>query len=100
MHVFPCVHSCSNLILPIFLLAALKRLRASNDVEDDVEEMRAEQRAHSQEARISMLQLLRSSSLRMPLVIAVIMQLSQQFSGINAVSAPSLFSFLGDIKSC
>ncbi|CAL8113551.1 unnamed protein product [Orchesella dallaii] len=64
---------------------ALKKLRASNDVEDDVEEMKAEQRAHSQEARISMLQLLRSSSFRMPLVIAVTMQLSQQFSGINAV---------------
>jgi len=66
-------------------------------VEDDVEEMKAEQRAHGQEARISMLQLLRSSSFRMPLVIAVIMQLSQQFSGINAVSAlsPTEFSLFG-----
>lgn len=73
---------------------ALKRLRASNDIEDDVEEMKAEQRAHGQEATISMLQLLRSSSLRMPLVIAVTMQLSQQFSGINAVSTFSFFLFV------
>jgi hypothetical protein len=48
--------------------------------------MRAEQRAHAQEERISMLQLIRSPTLRMPLLIAVVMQLSQQLSGINAVS--------------
>lgn len=48
---------------------ALKRFRATTNVEEDVEEMRAEQRAHSQEERISMLQLLRSRSLRMPLLI-------------------------------
>lgn len=76
----------NKIILLIYFKTALKRLRASNDIEDDVEEMKAEQRAHGQEATISMLQLLRSSSLRMPLVIAVTMQLSQQFSGINAVS--------------
>jgi hypothetical protein len=49
--------------------------------------MRAEQRAHAQEERISMLQLIRSPTLRMPLLIAVVMQLSQQLSGINAVSS-------------
>ena len=33
-----------------------------------------------------MLELLRSSSLRMPLLVAVMMHLSQQLSGINCVS--------------
>lgn len=34
---------------------------------------------------MTILQLLSSSSLRMPLIIAVVMQLSQQLSGINAI---------------
>ncbi|XP_035705556.1 glucose transporter type 1 isoform X3 [Folsomia candida] len=77
--------------------SALKRFRATTNVEEDVEEMRAEQRAHSQEERISMLQLLRSRSLRMPLLIAVVMQLSQQLSGINAVFyfSSTLFQWAG-----
>ena len=51
-----------------------------------MEEMKAEDRAQQAEARITMAQLLRSPSLRSPLLIAIIMQLSQQLSGINAVS--------------
>lgn len=35
--------------------------------------------------QMTILQLLSSSSLRMPLIIAVVMQLSQQLSGINAI---------------
>ena len=64
-------------------------------MEEDIEEMRAEQRAQQAESRISMLQLLRSSTLRMPLCIAVMMQLSQQLSGINAVrlSILAVFAF-------
>ncbi|XP_074027810.1 glucose transporter 1 isoform X3 [Leptinotarsa decemlineata] len=64
---------------------ALRRLRASNAVEEDIEEMRAEERAQQAEASISMSELICSPSLRMPLVIGIVMQLSQQFSGINAV---------------
>ena len=66
--------------------AALRKFRATPHIEADVEEMRAEIRAQQSEATMSMLQLLRSSSLRMPLCIAIVMQLSQQLSGINAVS--------------
>ncbi len=65
---------------------ALKKLRNSNDIEDDIDEMRAEEQAQRAEAKITMLELLRSPTLRLPLVIAVVMQLSQQLSGINAVS--------------
>ena len=67
-------------------VSALRRLRASNQVEEDIEEMRAEERAQQAEATISMLQLICSPTLRSPLIIGVVMQLSQQLSGINAVS--------------
>ncbi|XP_034937945.1 glucose transporter type 1 isoform X2 [Chelonus insularis] len=64
---------------------ALRRLRASNQVEEDIEEMRAEERAQQAESTISMGELVCSPTLRAPLVIGVVMQLSQQLSGINAV---------------
>lgn len=64
---------------------ALRRLRASNQVEEDIEEMRAEERAQQAESRISMTELICSPTLRAPLIIGVVMQLSQQLSGINAV---------------
>ncbi|XP_029168125.1 glucose transporter type 1 isoform X14 [Nylanderia fulva] len=64
---------------------ALRRLRASNQVEEDIEEMRAEERAQQAESTISMTELICSPTLRAPLVIGVVMQLSQQLSGINAV---------------
>lgn len=54
-------------------------------VEEDIEEMRAEERAQQAEASISMRELLCSPTLRAPLLIGVVMQLSQQLSGINAV---------------
>jgi SP family facilitated glucose transporter-like MFS transporter 1 len=65
---------------------ALRKLRASNQVEEDIEEMMAEQRAQQAESTISMTELICSPTLRAPLVIGVVMQLSQQLSGINAVS--------------
>ena len=65
---------------------ALRKLRASNQVEEDIEEMRAEELAQQAESKISMMELICSPTLRAPLVIGVVMQLSQQLSGINAVS--------------
>ena len=65
--------------------SALKKLRNSKDIEDDIEEMKAEELAQKAEAKIGLCELLRSPSLRLPLLIAVVMQLSQQLSGINAV---------------
>ena len=67
-------------------MLALKKLRNSTDIEDDIDEMRAEEQAQRAEAKITMLELVRSPTLRLPLVIAIVMQLSQQLSGINAVS--------------
>jgi Sugar (and other) transporter len=65
---------------------ALRRLRASNQVEEDIEEMRAEERAQQSESSTSMMELICSPTLRAPLVIGIVMQLSQQLSGINAVN--------------
>ncbi|XP_068142560.1 glucose transporter type 1-like isoform X8 [Drosophila tropicalis] len=64
---------------------ALRRLRASGSVEEDIEEMRAEERAQQAESHISTMELICSPTLRPPLIIGIVMQLSQQFSGINAV---------------
>ncbi|KAG1660918.1 Glucose transporter type 1 [Nymphon striatum] len=62
---------------------ALMKLHSASSVENDIMEMRAEEIAQQQEARITISELLRSQSLRLPLIIAVIIQLSQQLSGIN-----------------
>lgn len=76
---------------------ALCRLRASNSVEEDIEEMRAEERAQQSESHISTWELICSPTLRPPLIIGIVMQLSQQLSGINAVFyySTSLFTSAG-----
>ncbi len=65
--------------------AALRKLRNSDDIEDDIAEMKAEEIAQKTESKITMWELVRSPTLRLPLAIAIVMQLSQQLSGINAV---------------
>lgn len=72
---------------------ALRRLRASASVEEDIEEMRAEERAQQSESHISTMELICSPTLRAPLIIGIVMQLSQQLSGINAVFYYSTFLF-------
>ena len=65
--------------------SALRKLRHGSGIEEDVEEMKAEERAQQAESSFTMLQLVTSPALRTPLIIAIVMQLSQQLSGINAV---------------
>lgn len=72
---------------------ALQILRGTDNVEGDLQEMKAESRSTDEEDSISILALLRSPALRMPLVISVVMQLSQQLSGINAIFYYSLNLF-------
>lgn len=40
------------------------------------------------EKKVTILELFRSAAYRQPILIAVVLQLSQQLSGINAVSVP------------
>lgn len=69
---------------------ALRRLRSSSDIEPDIDEMRAEDEAHQEEIQrygnlTSVRELFNHPWLRAPLIIGIMMQLSQQLSGINAI---------------
>lgn len=64
---------------------ALVKLRGTSGVDDDLNEMRQEHQAMQSEKKIGILHLLKKKSLRMPLVISIVMHLSQQLSGINAI---------------
>ncbi len=68
------------------LLSVLTRLRGHSDVEDDIREMKEEAMKMSMEKKVSIPELFRNSAYRQPIIIAIILQLSQQLSGINAVS--------------
>lgn len=59
-------------------------LRGSEDVSEDLQEMKEERRRR--QPPLGVLQLLRSPEHRPAVGVAVIMHLSQQLSGINAVS--------------
>lgn len=52
----------------------------------DMQEMKEESRQMMREKKVTIPELFRSPLYRQPLLIAVILQLSQQLSGINAVS--------------
>uniref|UniRef100_A0AAR2L084 Major facilitator superfamily (MFS) profile domain-containing protein n=1 Tax=Pygocentrus nattereri TaxID=42514 RepID=A0AAR2L084_PYGNA len=64
---------------------ALKKLRGTTDVSADMQEMKEESRQMMSEKKVTIPELFRSPVYRQPLVIAVVLQLSQQLSGINAV---------------
>lgn len=63
----------------------LKKLRGTEDVGADMQEMREESRQMMREKKVTIPELFRSSLYRQPIFIAIMLQLSQQFSGINAV---------------
>lgn len=69
---------------------ALRKLRNEADIEIDIEEMRAESQAQYEEIAkhgrlFNFRDLLNHPWLRTPLLIGIMMQLSQQLSGINAI---------------
>ncbi|KAM6936100.1 solute carrier family 2, facilitated glucose transporter member 3 [Lycodopsis pacificus] len=64
---------------------ALVRLRGCEDVSDDIQEMKEEGMKMAMEKKVSILELFRSRKYRQPIIIAIVLQLSQQLSGINAV---------------
>ncbi|XP_078507587.1 solute carrier family 2, facilitated glucose transporter member 3-like isoform X1 [Lissotriton helveticus] len=65
--------------------AILQKLRSTDDVSQDIKEMKEESAKMSQEKSVSIIQLFRVSKYRQPIFIAIVLQLSQQLSGINAV---------------
>ncbi|KAG7238008.1 hypothetical protein INR49_031362 [Caranx melampygus] len=64
---------------------SLYRLKGPYDATSDLEEMRREKAEADKEPRISILSLIRSSVYRQQLFVALMMHLSQQLSGINAI---------------
>ncbi|XP_059210039.1 solute carrier family 2, facilitated glucose transporter member 2 [Centropristis striata] len=64
---------------------SLHRLKGAYDPTPDLEEMKREKEEADKEPRVSILSLIRSSVYRQQLFVALMMHLSQQFSGINAI---------------
>ncbi|XP_074599452.1 glucose transporter type 1-like [Brevipalpus obovatus] len=73
---------------------ALKKLRSSTKIDEEVNEIECENRANQQEESYSVLRILQEDKFRMPLMIAIIVQFSQQLSGINAIFYYSTFIFM------
>ncbi|KAM3878550.1 solute carrier family 2, facilitated glucose transporter member 1 [Diretmus argenteus] len=65
--------------------SVLKKLRGTTDVSADMQEMKEESRQMMREKKVTIPELFRSPLYRQPIIIAIILQLSQQLSGINAV---------------
>uniref|UniRef100_A0A2K5E2D2 Solute carrier family 2, facilitated glucose transporter member 3 n=1 Tax=Aotus nancymaae TaxID=37293 RepID=A0A2K5E2D2_AOTNA len=63
----------------------LQRMWGIQDVSQDIQEMKDESARVSQEKQVTVLELFRVSSYRQPIIISIVLQLSQQLSGINAV---------------
>lgn len=63
----------------------LQRLWGTPDVIQEIQEMKDESIRMSQEKQVTVLELFKSPSYFQPLLISIVLQLSQQFSGINAV---------------
>lgn len=72
---------------------ALVKLRGYDDVEDELEEMRVEARQASRVESFTLKKLLTTPELKLPIIIAVLMQVAQQWSGINAAMSYSSFIF-------
>ncbi|XP_051787084.1 solute carrier family 2, facilitated glucose transporter member 1-like [Erpetoichthys calabaricus] len=65
--------------------SVLKKLRGTTDVSSDMQEMKEESRQMMREKKVTIIELFRSPLYRQPIVVSIILQLSQQLSGINAV---------------
>lgn len=80
---------------PRFLLLVLRdeersrqtlvKLRGGVDVDTEINDMHMEDRAEKQEKKFTVMQLVSTKALRTPLIIGIVMHLSQQLGGINAV---------------
>ena len=75
-----------QLLLNYNHFAALTWLRGTSNVHDEMEEMRNEAESQKLVPAVSLREIFTNPTLRIPLVIAIMMMLAQQFSGINAVS--------------
>ncbi|XP_040205273.1 solute carrier family 2, facilitated glucose transporter member 2 [Rana temporaria] len=64
----------------------LKKLRGEYyDPSKDLEEMKREKEEAASEKKVSILQLFKSANYRQPILVSLVLHMSQQFSGINAI---------------
>jgi len=73
---------------------ALTWLRGRDDVHEEMDEMRAEQESMKLVPKITLKEMVVNSTLRQPLVIAMMMMMAQQLSGINCAMFYSTSIFL------
>lgn len=64
---------------------ALYKLRNTKNITNEIEQMNHESREATSDEAISIFQLLRTSELRWPLITGLVLQLTQQLCGINAI---------------
>lgn len=64
---------------------ALTKIRGTTKVDEEINDMHVEDRAARQEEKFTIRDLVMMPSLRQPLIIGIVMHLSQQLGGINAV---------------
>ncbi|XP_032114191.1 solute carrier family 2, facilitated glucose transporter member 2 isoform X1 [Sapajus apella] len=79
---------------------SLKRLRGYDDVTKDINEMRKEREEASREQKVSIIQLFTNSNYRQPILVALMLHVAQQFSGINGIFyySTSIFQTAGISK--
>eukprot|EP00064_Thunnus_orientalis_P013283 superscaffoldBa00002137_g13320 len=65
--------------------SVLMKLRGTDEVNEDMQEMREESQKMMREKKVTILELFRSPNYRQPIFVAIMLHLSQQLSGINAV---------------
>ncbi|GAB6021078.1 hypothetical protein CHUAL_003712 [Chamberlinius hualienensis] len=63
----------------------LVRLRGTVEIHDEMEEMKSEGETMKSVPKVTLKEIVSNPMLRMPLIISVVVMLSQQLSGINAV---------------
>jgi SP family facilitated glucose transporter-like MFS transporter 1 len=67
-------------------IAALTWLRGSIEVHDEMDDMRNEYEAMKLVPKVTLKEMFTNATLRIPLIIAMMIMVAQQLSGINAVS--------------
>jgi SP family facilitated glucose transporter-like MFS transporter 1 len=65
--------------------SALKRLRGSQNIKQEVDDMTREADLEKSQEKFNVCQLFTARALLLPTIISIVMHLSQQLSGINAV---------------
>jgi SP family facilitated glucose transporter-like MFS transporter 1 len=67
-------------------IPALTWLRGSIEVHDEMDDMRNEYEAMKLVPKVTLKEMFVNATLRIPLIIAMMIMVAQQLSGINAVS--------------